>query len=284
MVTPFKANGDVDYVAFRTLARYLVEHGSDGLVVTGSTGEAPTLSDRRAAAALRRRRGRGRRAASVIASTGTYDTAPFGRPDGPGGQPRRRRLPRRRAVLLAAARTRDRGALQADHGRDRQAGPRLQHPGPHGDQDRRRDVRAARPRRRRRREAGLGRPRRGAPDRGARAPALRGRRQPAVPVPPARWDGRGLRPHPHRRACRRGHDPPLPRRRRRGRRGDLRIAGSRAGRDQGRREPDLHQGGAQAHRARRRRCPAPARRGDARRGRADPRCARAGRRARPSRA
>ena len=46
MVTPFKANGDVDYVAFRTLARYLVEHGSDGLVVTGSTGEAPTLSDR----------------------------------------------------------------------------------------------------------------------------------------------------------------------------------------------------------------------------------------------
>ena len=46
IVTPFKANGDVDYVAFRTLARYLVEHGSDGLVVTGSTGEAPTLSDR----------------------------------------------------------------------------------------------------------------------------------------------------------------------------------------------------------------------------------------------
>jgi 4-hydroxy-tetrahydrodipicolinate synthase len=74
MVTPFKENGDVDYVAFRTLARYLVEHGSDGLVVTGSTGEAPTLSDRERlllyAAAVDEVGER----ASVIASTGTYDT------------------------------------------------------------------------------------------------------------------------------------------------------------------------------------------------------------------
>jgi len=74
IVTPFKANGDVDYVAFRTLARYLVEHGSDGLVVTGSTGEAPTLSDRERlllyAAAVDEVGER----ASVIASTGTYDT------------------------------------------------------------------------------------------------------------------------------------------------------------------------------------------------------------------
>jgi 4-hydroxy-tetrahydrodipicolinate synthase len=74
MVTPFKENGAVDYVAFRTLARYLVEHGSDGLVVTGSTGEAPTLSDRERlllyAAAVDEVGER----ASVIASTGTYDT------------------------------------------------------------------------------------------------------------------------------------------------------------------------------------------------------------------
>jgi 4-hydroxy-tetrahydrodipicolinate synthase len=74
IVTPFKANGDVDYVAFRTLARYLVEHGSDGLVVTGTTGEAPTLSDRERlllyAAAVDEVGER----ASVIAATGTYDT------------------------------------------------------------------------------------------------------------------------------------------------------------------------------------------------------------------
>src|SRR4051812_20246960 len=74
MVTPFKENGDVDYVAFRTLARYLVEHGSDGIVVTGSTGESSTLSDRERlllyAAAVDEVGER----ASVIAATGTYDT------------------------------------------------------------------------------------------------------------------------------------------------------------------------------------------------------------------
>jgi 4-hydroxy-tetrahydrodipicolinate synthase len=74
IVTPFKANGAVDYVAFRSLARYLVEHGSDGIVVTGSTGESPTLSDREKlllyAAAVDEVGER----ASVIAGTGTYDT------------------------------------------------------------------------------------------------------------------------------------------------------------------------------------------------------------------
>jgi 4-hydroxy-tetrahydrodipicolinate synthase len=74
MVTPFKDNGEVDYVAFRTLARYLTEHGSDGLIVTGSTGESATLSDRERlllyAAAVDEVGER----ASVIAGTGTYDT------------------------------------------------------------------------------------------------------------------------------------------------------------------------------------------------------------------
>jgi 4-hydroxy-tetrahydrodipicolinate synthase len=74
IVTPFKENGAVDFVAFRTLARYLVEHGSDGLVVTGSTGESTTLSDRERlllyAAAVDEVGER----ASVIAATGTYDT------------------------------------------------------------------------------------------------------------------------------------------------------------------------------------------------------------------
>ena len=74
IVTPFKENGAVDYVAFRTLARYLVEHGSDGIVVTGSTGESATLSDRERlllyAAAVDEIGER----ATVIAATGTYDT------------------------------------------------------------------------------------------------------------------------------------------------------------------------------------------------------------------
>jgi 4-hydroxy-tetrahydrodipicolinate synthase len=45
MVTPFDANGALDVDAAVTLARYLVAHGSDGLVVAGSTGEGGALSD-----------------------------------------------------------------------------------------------------------------------------------------------------------------------------------------------------------------------------------------------
>jgi 4-hydroxy-tetrahydrodipicolinate synthase len=45
VVTPLKADGSVDIERFRALASFLVDNGSDGLVVTGTTGEAPTLSD-----------------------------------------------------------------------------------------------------------------------------------------------------------------------------------------------------------------------------------------------
>jgi 4-hydroxy-tetrahydrodipicolinate synthase len=45
MVTPFDADGRLDLDAARTLARWLEEHGNEGLVVAGTTGEAPVLSD-----------------------------------------------------------------------------------------------------------------------------------------------------------------------------------------------------------------------------------------------
>jgi 4-hydroxy-tetrahydrodipicolinate synthase len=45
MVTPFAADGAIDVDATRRLARYLIDNGSHGLVVAGTTGEAPTLSD-----------------------------------------------------------------------------------------------------------------------------------------------------------------------------------------------------------------------------------------------
>ncbi len=45
MVTPFDDNGSVDFDAARKLARWLVEQGNDGLVIAGTTGEAPVLSD-----------------------------------------------------------------------------------------------------------------------------------------------------------------------------------------------------------------------------------------------
>ena len=45
IVTPFRADGGIDLDVFRRLATHLVENGSDGLVVAGTTGEAPTLED-----------------------------------------------------------------------------------------------------------------------------------------------------------------------------------------------------------------------------------------------
>ena len=45
MATPFGADGSLDLDASRALARHLVEHGSEGLVLAGTTGEGPTLTD-----------------------------------------------------------------------------------------------------------------------------------------------------------------------------------------------------------------------------------------------
>lgn len=44
MVTPFDQHGEVDFNAARTLVNYLIENGTDGLVVAGTTGESPTLT------------------------------------------------------------------------------------------------------------------------------------------------------------------------------------------------------------------------------------------------
>lgn len=44
MITPMNEALEVDYAAARELARYLMEHGSDGIVVSGTTGESPTLT------------------------------------------------------------------------------------------------------------------------------------------------------------------------------------------------------------------------------------------------
>ncbi|QZZ23763.1 4-hydroxy-tetrahydrodipicolinate synthase [Leptothermofonsia sichuanensis E412] len=44
MITPFSEDGRVDYGIAEKLAAHLVDHGSDGLVVCGTTGESPTLT------------------------------------------------------------------------------------------------------------------------------------------------------------------------------------------------------------------------------------------------
>jgi len=75
IVTPFREDGAVDFDAFQQLARYLVDHGSDGVVVAGTTGESPTLGDRERLDLFRAVLEAIGEDASVVAGTGTYSTA-----------------------------------------------------------------------------------------------------------------------------------------------------------------------------------------------------------------
>jgi 4-hydroxy-tetrahydrodipicolinate synthase len=75
IVTPFGADGAVDLERFRELAAFLVDHGSDGQVVSGTTGESPTLTDDEKVALFRAAVETVGDRATVIAGTGTYDTA-----------------------------------------------------------------------------------------------------------------------------------------------------------------------------------------------------------------
>jgi 4-hydroxy-tetrahydrodipicolinate synthase len=72
--TPFKRDGAVDIERFRALAAHLVENGSDGLVVTGTTGESPTLSDDERFALYESAVDEVGDRATVVAGTGTYAT------------------------------------------------------------------------------------------------------------------------------------------------------------------------------------------------------------------
>ena len=75
MITPFDENGGVDYDEAGRLASALVESGSDGLVVTGTTGETPTLSfDEKIGMYEATKRAVGDRAAIIAGTTG-YNTA-----------------------------------------------------------------------------------------------------------------------------------------------------------------------------------------------------------------
>ena len=75
MVTPFRGDHAVDLDRAQELASWLVDNGSDAVVVAGSTGESPTLSHKEKAELFRAvgeaTRGRGK----LICGTGTYSTA-----------------------------------------------------------------------------------------------------------------------------------------------------------------------------------------------------------------
>ena len=74
-VTPFDAEGRVDCDRYRDLCSYLVENGSDGVVVSGTTGESPTLTDDERLELLRAAVDAIGDRATVMAGTGTNSTA-----------------------------------------------------------------------------------------------------------------------------------------------------------------------------------------------------------------
>jgi len=73
-VTPFDADGNVDYDRYRELCRFLVDHGSDGVVVNGTTGEASTLSEDERVGLIEAALDAIGDHATVVAGTGTNST------------------------------------------------------------------------------------------------------------------------------------------------------------------------------------------------------------------
>jgi 4-hydroxy-tetrahydrodipicolinate synthase len=74
MATPFKEGGAIDESAALSLATHLLEHGSHGLVVSATTGEAPTLTDEEALVLLRALRKEVGEEILLVCGTGTNDT------------------------------------------------------------------------------------------------------------------------------------------------------------------------------------------------------------------
>ncbi|MEP6462402.1 MAG: 4-hydroxy-tetrahydrodipicolinate synthase [Frankiaceae bacterium] len=75
MVTPFTDAGELDLDGAQRLATYLVEHGNDGLVISGTTGESPTTRDAEKEQLLRAVVDAVGDRATILAGVGTNDTA-----------------------------------------------------------------------------------------------------------------------------------------------------------------------------------------------------------------
>ncbi len=74
MVTPFDADGAVDEEAAVALMHHLLEHGSDGLVICGTTGEASTLNDEEHLGMIRLAVEEMRGRCTIVAGVGSNDT------------------------------------------------------------------------------------------------------------------------------------------------------------------------------------------------------------------
>lgn len=74
MVTPFDSKGHVDFAKVTKLVNYLIENGTDTLVVSGTTGESPTLTTEEKVALFKHVAKTADKRVPVIAGTGNYDT------------------------------------------------------------------------------------------------------------------------------------------------------------------------------------------------------------------
>ncbi|HHX77986.1 MAG TPA: 4-hydroxy-tetrahydrodipicolinate synthase, partial [Firmicutes bacterium] len=75
MITPFDDKNEVDYKRALELAQYLVDNGSDGIVLCGTTGESPTLSDEEKLLLFATIKKGLKGKAAVIAGTGSNSTS-----------------------------------------------------------------------------------------------------------------------------------------------------------------------------------------------------------------
>ena len=75
MVTPFDDQGQVDYGQAKRLAKALLDSGSDGLILSGTTGESPTLSTEEKLRLYAEVKGAVGDSGAIIAGTGNYNTA-----------------------------------------------------------------------------------------------------------------------------------------------------------------------------------------------------------------
>ena len=138
MVTPFDDKGALDLDAAANLADWLVENGSDGLVLCGTTGESPVLTDSEEVALPGRSATPCRSRCSL--GTGSNDTAYAVEATRRAADAGRRRRPGRHAVLQPPVPGRPRRPLPRRRRRHRAAGRPLRHPDPHRPQDRHRRM------------------------------------------------------------------------------------------------------------------------------------------------
>ena len=75
MVTPFDDEGRVDYEQAKRLAKALLDSGSDGVLLSGTTGESPTLSTEEKLRLFSEVKGAVGDRGAIVAGTGTYNTA-----------------------------------------------------------------------------------------------------------------------------------------------------------------------------------------------------------------